>query len=378
MRTREIWSKRIQNDEQNGNRSLLPGLALTGALLLAVAGLSRGQEAPKPPAPPEPQEPSEVFVLGGNSAHLGVTLSDVTPEKAQELKLPTVAGAIVNSVQKESAAAKAGIEAGDVILEFDGVHVRSSAELRRLIRETPPGRAVVIKIARNGKTTTLNAELTPSDNSFNFNMPEIRLPRMEEIPPAYGPHHVTLGISGTDLTPQLAQYFGVKQGKGVLITEVTRGGAADKAGLKAGDVIVQLDGKTISSVEELRFTLNHFLDDPHKAAVTIVREHREQTVHADLSHFKTWEEQTTSATQTSELQGRVNAKANAEQLQATADELRDLGERQRAIVQAEVFKQRQYLNTEWQRQIQEQAKTLKEQLRQMPTLPLVLHPNDEI
>jgi membrane-associated protease RseP (regulator of RpoE activity) len=303
-------------------------------------------------------------------------LSDVTPEKAQELKLPVVAGAIVDSVQKASAAAKAGIEAGDVILEFDGVHVRSSAELRRLIRETPPGRTVAIKVARDGKTLTLSAELTPSENSFNFDMPEIRLPRMEEIPPAYGPHHVTLGISGTDLTPQLAQYFGVKQGKGVLITEVNRGGAADKAGLKAGDVIVQLDGKTLSSVEELRFTLNHFLDDPHKVAVTIVRDHREQTVHADLSHFKTWEEQTTSATRTGDLQGRENAQANAEQLRAQASELRELAERE--IVQAEVFKQRQNLAAEWQRQLQEQAKTLKEQLKQIPTLPLVLHRNDEI
>ena len=120
---------------------------------------------------------------------MGVTLGDVTTEKAQELKLPAVAGAIVNSVQKDSAAAKAGIEAGDAIMEFDGVRVRSSAELRRLIRETPAGRTVAMKIVRDGKTRVLSAKLEASANqfNFNFNMPEIHIPPMNlpevHIPP---------------------------------------------------------------------------------------------------------------------------------------------------------------------------------------------------
>ena len=83
---------------------------------------------------------------------MGVTLGDVTAEKAQELKLPAVAGALVNSSKRTAPQPKAGVETGDAIIEFDGIRVRSSAELRRLIRETPVGRTVEMKIVRDGKT----------------------------------------------------------------------------------------------------------------------------------------------------------------------------------------------------------------------------------
>ena len=105
-----------------------------------------------------------------------------------------------------------------------------------------------------------------------------------------------LGISADDLTPQLAQYFGVKQGKGVLISEVTTGGAADKAGLKAGDVIVQVDGKPISGVEELRDALNdNFTGDTRKVSLTIVRDHHEQTVNAELTRSQPGQKRTSNA-----------------------------------------------------------------------------------
>lgn len=231
------------------------GLVLAVALLGAGGGVLHGQNvpnpqpapqvapqprpepevAPEPPEPPDPPESAEIYLMNDGTAHLGVTLGDVTTEKAQELKLPAVAGAIVNSVQKESAAAKAGIEKGDAIMEFDGVRVRSSAELRRLIRETPAGRTVEMKIVRDGKTRVLSAKLQASSNNFNLNGPEMRLPSINvmpeiRIPPMnfpdsysiFGAHRATLGIDGDDLTPQLAQYFGVKQGKGILISEVDR------------------------------------------------------------------------------------------------------------------------------------------------------------
>jgi C-terminal processing protease CtpA/Prc len=379
------------------------GLVLAVALLGAGGGALHGQNvpnpppapqvAPEPPEPPDPPESPEIFLMNDGTVHLGVTLGDVTTEKAQELKLPAVAGAIVNSVQKDSAAAKAGIEKGDAIVEFDGVRVRSSAELRRLIRETPAGRTVAIKIVRDGKTRVLSAKLEASSHNFNLNGPEMRLPSINVMPEIHIPpmnfpesyslfagHRAVLGISADDLTPQLAQYFGVKQGKGVLVSEVIVGGAADKAGLKAGDVIVQVDGKPVSGVEELRAALNDkFTDDTRKVSLTIVRDRHEQTVNADLTRSQRWEKRTSNASEQDLAQAMAQLqKAQAEQQRAQADQIRALAEQKRALVQAEVLKQKQQVQGEWQRQLQEQLRSLKDQLRVLADQKRALHQDKEI
>jgi len=398
------------------SRKFFSGLAVTIALLVACAGFSRGQKVPDPPpapqvAPhpqpepevaPEPAEPpeapeppdsSQYLFLNDGTAHLGVTLGDVTTEKAQELKLPAIAGAIVNHVQKNSAAAKAGIEAGDAIMEFDGVRVRSSAELRRLIRETPAGRTVEMKIVRGGKTRVLSAKLEATANRFNLEGPRINVPSITvpeiHVPPMdipefdfrfYGRFGATLGISGDDLTPQLAQYFGVKQGCGVLVLEVTEGGPADKAGLKAGDVIVQVDGKPISGVEKLRSALNdNFTDETRKVSLTIVRDHHEQTVNADLTRSQTWEKRTSNATGQNLARSMAQLQKDQADLQRVqANPLPWLTDSQRLLVQAEVLKQQQHLRAEWQRQLREQMKSLKDQLKQMQDLHVALYQDGEI
>ena len=271
---------------------------------------------------------------------------------------------------------------GDAIMEFDGVRVRSSAELRRLIRETPAGRNVEMKIMRNGKSLVLSAKLEVSSNrntySYNgpgvhippINVPEINIPPMSF--PDWGGHRATLGISGDNLTPQLAQYFGVKQSTGVLISEVTKGGAADKAGLKAGDIIEKVNGKPISGVEELRDALNDdFTADTRKVSLTIVRDHREQTVNTDLTRSQMWGKRTSNEAK------MKNDQASA-QLRMQADQLHALADQQRALVQAEVLKQSQNERAEWQRQLQEQMKSLKDQLKQMQDLHVALHQDGEI
>ena len=392
-------------------RKLFSGLVLAIALVAAGGGFLYGQNvpnpppapqvAPEPPEPPEPPDPLEsmqAYILNDGTAHLGVNLGDVTTEKAQELKLPAVAGAIVNSVQKDSAAAKGGIETGDAIMEFDGIRVRSSAELRRLIRETPVGRTVEMKIVRNGKTRVLSAKLEAAADRFNsqvlippITVPEIRIPSINvpeihihpmdfpEFPSGLGAHRATLGISADDLTPQLAQYFGVKQGKGVLISEVTKGGAADKAGLKAGDVIVQVDGKPISEVEELRAALNdNFTVDTRRVSLTIVRDHHEQTVNAELTRSQRGEKRTSSAPAKSYHQDLAQIQAQANQQRAGANQFRMLADTQRALVQAEVLKQQQYQQAGWQRQLQEQMRSLQDQLKQMQNLHVALHQDGEI
>jgi len=234
-------------------------------------------------------------------------------------------------------------------VEFDGVRVRSSAELRRLIRETPPGRTVEMKIFRDGKSQVLSAKLEASAiHSGFFNGPDIHIPPIN-VPEIHIPdmdfsgfRRTTLGISGDDLTPQLAEYFGAKQGKGVLISEVTKGGAADRAGLKAGDVIVQVDGKPISGVGELREALDdNFTADTRKVSLTIVRNHQELTVSAELT--------------------RPQAR-----------------ERHISSTLGPIYRQQLQEQDEWQRQLRDQMSTLKDQLKQLQKYHVDLRQDGEI
>ena len=279
-------------------REFAMGLLLSALMVLVVAGNCRSQEPPEPPEPPDTPEflldnaEPQVFVSQG-AVWLGVTLNDVTAEKARDLKLPGEYGALVESVDADSAAAKAGLQKGDVIVEFAGERVRSAAQLRRLIHETPAGRTVSLQVIRDGQARTLSATLQPRKNQFYFQTPEIHIPEINIMPNLVSPSlrgfgylfdgRPTLGISGDELTTQLASYFGVKQGKGVLVREVVVGSPAAKAGLKAGDVIVAVDGKDVATVADLRkaLELKHG-EEKRKLSLTIVRDHHEQTVPVEL------------------------------------------------------------------------------------------------
>jgi serine protease Do len=333
------------------NHRMLLGTAITIVLLAAAHGVSKGQVTPEPTYPPDlPQ----IYMLNNSNAHLGVILDEVTPEKAQELKLPAVAGAIITSVEGNSPAAKAGLEKGDVIIEFDGVRIRSAAELRRLVRETPPGRTVAIKVIRGRQARTLRAKLEVPPNPYShLNVRVIPTPPMNLPDFNFGPPHVRLGISGDDLTSQLAQYFGVKQGKGVLVREVMVGSAAEKAGLKAGDVIVEVDGKAVSDVDELRAALNrNFTDDARKAILTFVRDHHEQTVSVQLTRSGPQGLGDPQALVGLDPGDIAQLKEQAEQARLSAAELWQ-----------KVQKQRELMQGEWQRQLRQQLRDLKEQLK---------------
>jgi serine protease Do len=229
-----------------------------------------------------------IFLGGDEGTWLGVTVADVTAEKAKELKLPGEYGAIVQDVHEGSPAAKAGLEKGDVILQFAGEKVRSVAELHRLVDETPAGRKVSVEISRNGHPQTLSTEIgkAPVQRwASHFEMPNVEIPEVHIPNFDYnwmlmgGPR---LGISADELTPQLANYFGVKEGKGVLVQEVEEGTPAEKAGLKAGDVIVKVNDKQIASVNDLRKALRGDSNEKHPVTLTIVRERKEQALSIQL------------------------------------------------------------------------------------------------
>ena len=399
MKPRDQASTLTKSSKRNAAYKLFSVIIIAGFLAIATGEILRAQnppapapaptpeaapkqveppeapEAPEPPEPAEPPEADQLFVFNDGAVHLGVDLSDVSTEKAQELKLPFIEGAIVTDVEKGSPADEAGILKGDVILEFDGIRVRSNAELRRLIRETPTGRSVAIQVDRNGKTLNLTAQLKAS-SEFSYSMPELKIPSMrfddmprvhvppmvfDGPPPAIIKRQAILGIAGNNLTPQLADYFGVKQGKGLLVSEVTKDGPGDKAGLKAGDVITQVDGKPVGGVEELRAALNEKIEgDTAKVSLTIVRDRHEVKLQAELTRDHLWKKYPSSVITPDGPQPADKAKLKLDQQRILADERRQQSDLQRVQLQSQVMKQKQILNREWQIEFQRQMLMLKD------------------
>ena len=213
--------------------------------------------------------------MAGGGVHLGVSLADIGGEERARLKLADERGALVKQVHADTPAARAGLKADDVIVRFDGETVRSAAQLSRLVRETPPGRPVAIEVSRDGTTQRLTATLEESDGfalagepgDFRMELPpmppEAPFPPMLPLEPLvregidrarrgfFVERPGRLGITYQELSGQLARYFKVADGS-LLVSEVDEGSPAAKAGLKAGDVIVQVGGQAVSRAQELR------------------------------------------------------------------------------------------------------------------------------
>lgn len=287
-------------------------------------------------------------------AWLGVSLSDVTPEKAHELKLAGEYGVIVTEVEKDSPSAKAGLARDDVILEFDGERVRSVAHLRRLVSETPPGRTVKLAINRAGQTRRLDVQLESGPEPFFRS--EIVIPPIPEIKiPPFDVHvfhgGATFGISADELTPQLAAYFGVEQGKGVLVREVEAGSPAEKAGLKAGDCIVRANSAEVASVGDLRRALRRDSKAKRKVALSIVRNRQGQTITVELEpSSERWLLPPEKELETIDLE---SLGIDAQELYHLADDVRAQGrqsQEQALKARRELEKERHRWQQEWRRQ----------------------------
>jgi len=211
---------------------------------------------------------------------LGVAIEEVTAEKAQQLKLPAERGVLIAEVSAESPAAKAGLKAGDVITEFNGQRVEGTFQFRRLVRETPAGRTVALAIWREGRSQTLTAKLGrmgerhgdhvrifgPHDFDFEVFGPELEMPPMPMLAPA-----PMLGVEAEEISGQLGGYFGAPDGEGILVREVRPGSPAEKAGLKAGDVITKAEGERVRTIRDLRSKLREKREQKNVSIVAIRR-----------------------------------------------------------------------------------------------------------
>jgi serine protease Do len=234
----------------------------------------------------------ELSMLAGRGAELGVSIHDVDANAPERDK--GASGVVVDDVRPDSAAEKAGLKRSDVIVEFDGEHVRSARQFSRLVQETAPGRTVKATIVRDGKRMDLQVtpsegrsarvtidgdrledrirerlgdldvdrfveRMPPMDFNFDFDLPNMSRGR--------------LGVTVDELTPQLGEYFGVKDG--VLVAAVADDSPAARAGLKAGDVITSVDGHAVRSRGDLSRELANAGEK--EASIGFVRDKKSST-----------------------------------------------------------------------------------------------------
>lgn len=234
---------------------------------------------------------------GGNSSYLGVDIADVTSERLSALKLKEEHGAEVTMVDSDAPAGKAGLREHDVILSLNGTSVESAAQLRRMIRETPPGRVVTLGISRDGQPMDIKVQLAdrktsmswmPEGHNINVHIPQISIPPIPEIdvPVSIIIAHSSLrsGLMVENITPQLGEFFGVKGGKGVLIRSVEKGSRGEKAGFRAGDIIVKLNEQPIHDTSDFMHALRG--TSGNTIAITVVRDKREQNLTLPLPDKK--------------------------------------------------------------------------------------------
>src|SRR6266480_3023696 len=217
-----------------------------------------------------------ILIGDDGSGWLGVETHEVTADKAKELKLSAERGVVLGRIVPDSPAAKAGLKENDVVTEINGQCVEGAAQFRRMIHEIPAGRSIQLTVWRDGRTQTISATLgkseerhhamkkmmAPTPGTFAFRMPEIpEIPSMEWDGGRFLGGQPRLGIDAEDLSGQLGAFFGAPDGEGILVRDVNSGSPAEKAGVKAGDVITSLNGDRIRTVGDLREKLSAKRDD---------------------------------------------------------------------------------------------------------------------
>jgi len=291
----------------------LVSLLLTSGVVMAQQAAPAQPDSPSMPVVPgEPLGAFSLFIEGGS--FLGVYAEDVNKENMGRYGLREVRGVGITQVVKDSPAEKAGLKKDDVILRFEGDSVTSVRKLNRLVSEVAPDQSVRIGISRGGSEQEVSVTIGKRDQSLNaFNRLE-NLPGMDgfkgleglqkldgfkgldnlkafKVPGAnvwkwegQGNDGFTIalgnnrrmGVSTVQLTKQLGDYFGISDGKGVLVTAVSDDSPAAKAGLRAGDVITTVDGEVIEGPGDLSRAVNKNKDGD--VTVVVIRDKKQRTI----------------------------------------------------------------------------------------------------
>jgi serine protease Do len=277
-------------------------VSLPVAIILA-AGVALAQQPTPPPEPPdEPMDQSfSIFVEG--SGFLGIYAENISRENMGRYHVNQVRGVGVTQVLKDSPADKAGLRKDDVILRVDGENVSSVRKLNRLVSELAPDQSVKVSFSRGGAEQEVTATIGKHTNHsfagslfpdgpkmwkwegkegrpfFKFDLPNGERRNLfdndNDMAIVLG-NSRRIGVSTMELSKQLADYFGITGGQGVLVTSVTDDGPAAKAGVRAGDVITAVDGEAVDSPGDIARAINKKKEG--EVTLTIVRNKSQQTI----------------------------------------------------------------------------------------------------
>jgi serine protease Do len=241
-----------------------------------VAGLVAG-----PSGAQQQAKPANTAAANASGSYLGVWIWQVDAARARELKLPDVSGVEVTLVRPGSPAEIAGLRPGDVVTEYNGQKVDGIEAFSQLVRDTPSGRPVKLRIIRNGAAQFLTARIgqigtAERPGSVIGPRPEnLPQPERQDVPRSLMTwRSPMLGVDAEPLFGQLAAYFGVDEG--VLVRSVIQGSPAERAGMKAGDVITRIGKRAVATPGEITVQLRAVNGTTVK--VTIVRDRSETTL----------------------------------------------------------------------------------------------------
>ncbi|HKR01660.1 MAG TPA: PDZ domain-containing protein, partial [Pyrinomonadaceae bacterium] len=276
-------------------------LVLFTAILLISSLSALAQRTPPPPsAPPAPEiiapvpppEPMAYSLYFDGMNYLGVLTEEIDRENMGRYGMSSPRGVGISRVTEGSPAEKAGLKKGDVILQFDSEPVTNTRKLFRLIGEASPGQAVRLTISRGGSEQQVNVSLGQREESsrvFRTVTPPVRggilrgtpMPRVwsgeapEALALGFG-NNRRVGITTTQLTRQLADFFGVQGGHGILITSVSENSPASRAGLRAGDVITEVNNEKVEDAGDFIRALN--FKEEGDVNLTIIRDKSQRTI----------------------------------------------------------------------------------------------------
>jgi serine protease Do len=267
------------------------GLAVAACLLIA----NRPGQAQAGQLAPFLEDTSPLLAHTSVPGYLGVDVTDVDADKAQALKLKDVHGAVITLIDHDAPAGQIGLKVNDVVLAIDGQNVADADALRRLLRDTPPGRKVSLEISRDGNIQTLAVQLvdrkamehdiwTRLDIDVDGIAPVAPPPTMgitgSDVPVSSGFHisvftsTLNVGALVEPLTSQMAEYLGVQSG--LMVKQVARKSEAAASGLKAFDVILKVGSDSITTAADWDRDLRSNVGKP--VQVTILRDKKQQTL----------------------------------------------------------------------------------------------------